>query len=116
MYWAVEMAECARRLVLKQYLVLLSEVSSSSHYVRSLKIFFNSFSAHINQLPLCFVLCLCVCLTRLTLLTFVYCAFDMIQLKKYTITTTVVVKTGNVYKRIISHKQTYAVSATTKIN
>jgi len=65
--------------------VLLNDVRSNSHYVRSLKIFFNSFSALINQLPSCFVLCLssCVCLTRLTLLTFVYCAFDMIQLKRY---------------------------------
>jgi len=50
----------------------------------SLKIFFNSFSALINQLPSCLVLCLssCVCLTRLILLTFVYCVFDMIQLKE----------------------------------
>jgi len=62
-------------------------VRSSSHYVRRLEIFCNSFSALINQLPSCFVLCLssCVCLIRLTLLTFVYCAFDMIQLKRYII-------------------------------
>jgi len=74
------MAECARQLVLEQYLVLLNDVRSSSHYVQSFKIFFNSFSALINQLPSCFVLFLssCVCLTRLTLLIFVYCAFDMI--------------------------------------
>jgi len=60
---------------------------SSSHYVPSLKIFFNSFLVLINQLPSCFVLCLssCVCLRRLTLLTFVHCAFDMIQLKRYII-------------------------------
>jgi len=79
------MAECARQQVLEPYLVLLNDVRSSSHYIRSLKIFFNFFSAHINQLPLCFVLCLasCVCLTRLTLWTFVYCAFDMIRLKRY---------------------------------
>jgi len=79
------MAECARQLVLEPYWALLNDVRSSSHYVRSLKIFFNSFSALINQLPSCFVLCLssCVCLTHLTLLTFVYCAFDMIQLKRY---------------------------------
>jgi len=46
----------------------------------------NRITALINQLPPCFVLCLssCVCLTLLTLLTFVYCAFDMIQLKRYT--------------------------------
>jgi len=82
-FWAGEMAECARQLVLEPYLVLLNDVRSSSHYVRSLKIV-NSFSAHINQLPSCIVLCLssCVCLTRLTLLTFVYCMFDMILLKR----------------------------------
>jgi len=81
---AGEMAECARQLVLEPYIVLLNDVRSSSHYVRSLKIF-NSFSALINQLPSCFVLCLssCVCLTRLTVLTFVYCAFDMIQLMRF---------------------------------
>jgi len=79
---AGEMAECSRQPVLEPYLVLLNDVRSSSHYVRSIKIFFNFFSAHINQLPSCFVLCLslCVCLTRLTLFTFVYCAYDMIQL------------------------------------
>jgi len=46
------------------------------------------FGAYINQLPSCFGLCLssCVCLTGLTLLTFVYCAFDMIQLKRYIFT------------------------------
>jgi len=82
---AGEMAECARQLVLEPYLVLLNDGRSSSHYVRSLKIFLNSFSALINRLPSCFVLCLssCVCLTRLILLTFGYCAFDMIQLKRY---------------------------------
>jgi len=37
------MAECARQLVLELYLVLLIDVRLSSHYVRSLKIFFNSF-------------------------------------------------------------------------
>jgi len=81
------MAECARQLFLEPYLVLLNDVRSSSRYVRSLKIFFNSFSALINQLPSCFVFCLssCICLTRLTLLTFVYCAFNMIQLKRYII-------------------------------
>jgi len=82
------MVECARQLVFEPYLVLLNEVRSSSHYVPNLKIFFNFISALINQLPSCFVLCLssCVCLTRLTLLTFVYnCAFDMIQLKIYII-------------------------------
>jgi len=85
---AGEMAECARQLLYCNHtlhLVLLSDVRSSSHYDRSLEIFFNSFLALINQLPSCFVLCFssCVCLTRLTLLTFVYCAFDMIQLKRY---------------------------------
>jgi len=79
------MAECARQLVLEPYLLLLNDVRSSANYVRSLKIFFNSFLALINQLQSCFVLCLSssVCLTRFTLLTFVYCAFDMIQLKRY---------------------------------
>jgi len=82
---AGEMAECARQLVLEPYLVLLNDVRTSSHYVWSLQIFFNSFSALVNQLPSCFVLCLssCVCLTRLTLLTFVYCGFDMILLKRF---------------------------------
>jgi len=81
------MAECSRQLVLEPYLVLPSDVRSSCHYFWSLKIFFNSFSAPINHLPSCFVLCLssCVCLKRLTLLTSVYCAFDMIQLKRYII-------------------------------
>jgi len=81
------MAECARQLVLEPYLVLLNDVRSSSQYVRSMKIFFNSFSALINQLPSCFVLYFSsrVCSTRLALLTFVYCAFDMIQLKRYII-------------------------------
>jgi len=81
------MAECARQLVLEPYLVLLNDVRSSSHYVWSLKIFFNSISVLINHLPSYLVLCLssCVCLPRLTLLTFVYCAFDMIQLKRYII-------------------------------
>jgi len=79
------MAECARQLVLEPYLVLLKDVRSSSHYVQSLKIFFSFFSALINQLRLCFVLGLssCVCLTRLRLLTHVYCTFDMIQLKRF---------------------------------
>jgi len=48
------MAECDRQLVLEPFLVLLNNVRSSSHCVRSLKIFFNSFSALINQLPSCF--------------------------------------------------------------
>jgi len=56
--WAREMAECARQLVLEPYLALLNDVRSSSHYVRSLKIFLNLFLALINQLPSCFVLCL----------------------------------------------------------
>jgi len=51
---AGEMAECARQLVLEPYLVLLKNVRSSSNYVRSLKIFFNSFSALINLLPSCY--------------------------------------------------------------
>jgi len=61
-----EMAECARQLVLEPYLVLLNDVRLSSHYVWSFKIFFNSFSVLINQLPSCFVLCLslCVCFMK----------------------------------------------------
>jgi len=55
-HWAGEMAECARQLVLEPYVVLLNDVRSSSRYVWSLKIFFNSFSALINQLPTRFVL------------------------------------------------------------
>jgi len=41
---AGEMAECTIQLVLEPYLVLLKDVRSSSHYVCSLKIFFNSFA------------------------------------------------------------------------
>jgi len=39
------MAECARQPILElyAYLVVLNDLRSSSHYVRSLKIFFNSF-------------------------------------------------------------------------
>jgi len=79
------MAECARQLVSEPYLVLLNDVRSSSHYVRSLKIFFNSFSAHINQLPSCFVLYLssCVCIVRIDIIDTLYCAFEMFQLKRY---------------------------------
>jgi len=39
----IVMAECARQLVLEPYLALLNDVRSSSHYVWSLKISFNSF-------------------------------------------------------------------------
>jgi len=35
-------AKCDRQLVLEPYLVLLNDVRSCPHYVRSLKIFFNS--------------------------------------------------------------------------
>jgi len=43
--WDWEMAECARQLVLEPYLVLLNDVRSSSHYVRSLKIFFGAYKS-----------------------------------------------------------------------
>jgi len=76
-----QMADCARQLVLEPYLVLLNDVRSSYHYVQSLKII-NSFSTLINQLPSCFVFCLSSCVS-LTRLTFVYCEFDMIQLKRF---------------------------------
>jgi len=79
------MAECTRQLVLEPYLVLLNNVRSSLHYVRSLKIFFNSFSALINQLPSCFdrvVFIIVRLFNTIDICVFVYCAVDMIQLKR----------------------------------
>jgi len=50
---AGEMAERARQSVLEEYIVLLNDVRSSSHYVWSLKS--SKKSALINQVPSCFV-------------------------------------------------------------
>jgi len=75
---AVEMAGCARQLVLVPYLVLLTDMCSSSHYVWSLKIFFfGAYKSAAIMFRVVFII------TRLTLLTFFYCAFDIIQLKGY---------------------------------
>jgi len=81
--WAGEMAERAKTVSLGTIHSAAQRRAFKFSLRPEFEILINIFGAYKSAAIVFRVQCLsmCVCLTRLTLLTFVYCAFGMIQLK-----------------------------------
>jgi len=81
-YWAGEMAECARLgTILSAAQRHAFKFSLRPKFENLLQLLLQLIFGAYKSADIVLRVCLlsCVCLTRLTLLTFVYCSFDMIQ-------------------------------------